>query len=239
MADCDRSHGAEAGRWPRPAGGCEDRDPGRGISEGSGGLAEDAVRLLGFGSIGAISIGSTVVLSMLVLGGSARAQGSGHEHHGNPNNTCPLMAGMHEMHVAAYHATTGAFDELCGEIPATGKVTITVDAVSAEIRDMTTEITVVKGDGTAPEPVTLAHLPPARYPSGVATFMVDLDSPGQYALLVTLREGGMEMSATHVMTIASPLEKWLYVPVGAAVLAGAAAVYVLVQRRKKPVPKRG
>jgi len=179
------------------------------------------------------------VLSALALCGTAHAQGSGHEHHSNPNNTCPLMAGAHEMHVAAYHASTGAFDELCRDIPATGKLSITLDAVSTEIRDMTTEIKVVTGDGTAPEPVTLAHLPPARYPSGVATFTVNLDAPGQYALLVTLKEGEMEMSATHVMSIAHPLQKWAFVPVGAAVVVGAALLfYFRGGRGKSPEAKR-
>jgi hypothetical protein len=178
-------------------------------------------------------------IAALALGGQAQAQGSGHEHHGNPNNTCPLMAGgMHEMHVSAYHASTGLFDELCMDIPGTGKVSITLDAVDNAIRDMTTEIKVVKEDGTGAEPVALAYLPPTRYPSGVATFTVDLDAPGKYALLVTLREGAMEMSGKHVLTVAHPLAKWLYVPVGAGfVLVGAAAAYFWSERRKKLAPK--
>jgi hypothetical protein len=186
-----------------------------------------------------VAVLSVAVLASLALGGQAQAQGSGHEHHGDPNNTCPLMAGgMHEMHVSAYHASTGLFDELCTDIPGTGKVSITLDAVDNAIRDMTTEIKVVKGDGTGAEAATLAYLPPTRYPSGVATFTVDLDAPGQYALLVTLREGAMEMSATHVMTVAHPLQKWIFVPVGAGVvLVGAAAVYFWSERRKRLLPK--
>ncbi len=192
------------------------------------------MRLSGLGAIG-----SAAVLSALVLGSSAHGQGAGHEHHGNPNNTCPLMAGgMHEMHVSAYHPSTGVFEELCTEIPGTGKVTITLDAVDPAIRDMTTEIAVVKGDGTAPDATRLVHVPPTRYPSGVASFTVDLDAPGTYALLVTLREGAMEMGATHVLTITHPLEKWVYVPVGAmVVLAAAAFFYFRRERRKKLQPE--
>jgi hypothetical protein len=149
-----------------------------------------------------------------------------------------MAGGMHEMHVSAYHASTGLFDELCMDIPGTGKVSITLDAVDNAIRDMTTEIKVVKEDGTGAEPVALAYLPPTRYPSGVATFTVDLDAPGKYALLVTLREGAMEMSGKHVLTVAHPLAKWLYVPVGAGfVLVGAAAAYFWSERRKKLAPK--
>ncbi len=187
------------------------------------------------------SIGSMAMLSALLLVGQAQAQGSGHEHHGNPNNTCPLMVGgMHEMHVAAYHPSSGVLEELCAEIPGTGRISITLDAVSPEIRDMTTEIKLVTGDGTTPDPVTLAHLPPQRYPTGVTTFAVDLASPGQYALLVTLRDGPMEMAATHVMTISSGVEKWVYVPVGAVlVLAVAAFFYFRGERRRKPQPTSG
>lgn len=186
------------------------------------------MRLAGFGAI------CWTVLSALLLAGQAQAQGSGHEHHSNPNNTCPLMAGgMHEMHVSAYHPSVG-LEELCTEIPGTGRITITLDAVSPEIRDMTTEIKLVKGDGTTPDPVTLAYLPAQRYPSGVATFTADLGSPGQYALLVTLREGAMEMAATHVITVTHPMNKWVYVPVAATVvLAAAAFFYFRGERRKK------
>jgi hypothetical protein len=193
-----------------------------------------------FGRIGAI-FGVSALVAALVFGGSARAQGSGHEHHGNPNNSCPLMVGgMHEMHVAAYHSSTGLFDELCVDIPGTGKVSITLDAVGSEIRDMTTEIRVVKGEGTEAAPMTVAHIPPTRYPSGVATFTVDFDAPGKYALIVTLREGAMEMSSTHVLNVAHPLQKWAFVPVGAAlVMVGAGIFYFWSERRKKLQPKTG
>lgn len=194
------------------------------------------MRSAGFGSSGFVA-----GLLVLALCGNARSQGEGHEHHGIANNTCPLIvAGMHEMHVAAYHATTGMLDELCREIPSTGKISITLDAIDNAIREMTTEIKVVAGDGTAPDPVVLKHVPETHYPSGVASFTVDLESPGKYALLVTLRQGAMEMSGKHVLTVAHPLAKWLYAPIGAAiVLVGAAAAYFWSERRKKLVPKNG
>jgi hypothetical protein len=191
------------------------------------------VRLHGFRATGAwvLIFGSLAV-------GHALAQGAGHEHHGVANNTCPLIvAGMHEMHVAAYHPSTGLFQELCMEVPGTGKITITLDAIGNEIRSMTTEIKVVKGDGTVTDAVQIAHLPAQAYPAGVTTFNVDLDEPGTYALLVTLREGEMEMTGTHVLRVADPWQKWLYVGlVAAAGLVAVGGLFAWHERGKKLVP---
>jgi hypothetical protein len=199
---------------------------------------EGQVRLSELGSFGIAAV--LILLGGAGGAGTARAQGEGHEHHGVANNTCPLIAGgMHEMHVAAYHASTGVFEELCVEIPTTGKLTVTLDAVSTEIRDMTTEIKLVKGEGPNLDATPLVHVPPARYPTGVANFTVPLDDPGKYTLLVTLREGQMEMTGTHVFTVTHPLQKWFFVPAAAvAVLAAAGVAYFYNERRKKLQPSR-
>jgi hypothetical protein len=151
------------------------------------------------------------------------------------SNTCPLMAGMHEMHFAAWQA--GSFDELCMDIPNAGPVTMSIDAVSPEIRDMTTEIRVISGKGpkTADaDAVTVFHLPPQRYAAGTATFEVPFTEAGDYTVVVTLRDDhGMEMSGRIPLTVGATLAPWMIVLIvfSLAFVVAVAIYYRSISRR--------
>jgi hypothetical protein len=61
---------------------------------------------------------------------------------------------------------------------------ITLSSASKELRDMTTEVRIVRDTGAATtasgnlDPATLAYLPPKNYPRGVITLPANFDKPG-------------------------------------------------------------
>lgn len=197
--------------------------------------------MLGNGRLVRASILGASILAMVLLVGPARAM-EGMTMSGT-NNTCPLMAGMHEMHLSAYHA--GSIEELCTDIPATGPVTISIDAVSPELRDMMTEIRVVSGTGAEAnadlDRITLAYVPPKRYPAGTATFPVTFDKAGTYAVLVTVRDDhGMVMSSRLPLTVGAMFSSGMIVGLvfGLALLV-AAVVYMRAINRRATAVKAG
>jgi hypothetical protein len=176
--------------------------------------------MMGFGRL----IGASILAIVLL---ATRGQAMEGMDMSGSNNTCPLMAGMHEMHLSAYQ--NGSIDELCMDIPATGPVTISIDAVSPELRDMTTEIRVVKGTGTEAsgnlDQSTIAYVAPKRYPAGTATFPVTFNDTGKYAVLVTVRDDhGMVMSTSFPLTVGAILSPGLIV----GVIFGLALIVALV-----------
>jgi len=196
--------------------------------------------------IGRLLLG--LILAIVLFGARAEAQDSSLMDM-NMDMGCMLMAGMHEMRVSAYQQSSDASEDYCEGIPSPGPVSITLNALSKELRDMTMEIRIVRdtGGNLAPnanlDPITLAYLAPKNYPTGVVTFPANLDKPGQYAILVTVRDDkdkDMVMSGRFVMTVEQTFKKWLVVPiVFILALAAVLASYIWEQRRKKLSVKSG
>jgi hypothetical protein len=179
-----------------------------------------------------------LILAIALLGTRAQAQDSSLMDM-NMDMGCMIMAGMHELRVSAYLHSSDARDDHCAEIPAPGRVSITLNTVSHELQEMPMEIRMIRDLGRDAktvdiEQVTLAHLPPKIYPTGVVTFPVTFDQPGKYAVLVTVRGKDMEMSGRHVIRVEQPAKKWILVIGGIAlVLGGGLAFYIWDERRKK------
>jgi hypothetical protein len=145
---------------------------------------------------------------------------------------CMLMAGMHEMQVSVYQS--GATDNSCRDISSPGPAVITLSPASKELRDMTTEVRLVKDAGpeTAAsgnlDPITLAHLPPKNYPRGVITFPANFESPGKYTVLVTVRDNkDMAMSGRLGLTVGQESRQWVIVyTISGIILAAAFGFYL-------------
>lgn len=156
-------------------------------------------------------------------------------------NTCMLMAGMHELHLSAYQLASGSDEEFCADVPSTGPTILTINAVSPEILNMTTEIRIVRDDGSGEQPtgdlgpITLAYLPPKNYPSGIATLPVNFDKAGNYLVLVTVDDGkGMVMTSRFVISAGKVLSKTLFVwVVYGGLLLAALGIFLWVDRRRR------
>ncbi len=117
---------------------------------------------------------------------------------------CVLRIGPDLIHVTAYQAHDPRA-EFCKDIPNIGPVTIVLDYVDAELRNMMADIRVIKDVGggnnsgaqnvlndaeVAPEaldPVTETHLPAQRYPTGTINFQHTFTSAGAYQGIVTVK----------------------------------------------------
>jgi len=190
--------------------------------------------------IGLSRLVGALILAVVLLGARAEAQDSSLMDM-NMDMGCMLMAGMHELRVAAYSHSSDSREDVCADIPAPGPVSITLNAISKELRDMAIEVRVVRNAeadvaaGGNLDPVTLAYLPPKTYPTGVVTFPVTFDKPGKYAVLVTVRgDKDMVMSGLYVMTVEQGARQWIFVLIFAiAAVSAAVGFYVWDERRKK------
>jgi len=125
---------------------------------------------------------------------------------------CVVRVGPNAMHFTAYQPHFGARRpqeaqvEFCKDIPDVGPVLIVLDYVDMELRNMTTDIRLIREvDGQtgaselpailndaqmAPEaldPVTEKHLPSRLYPTGIIKFEHTFTSAGKYFGIVTVK----------------------------------------------------
>jgi hypothetical protein len=181
---------------------------------------------------------AALILGIAVLGARAQAQNTSFMDM-NMDMGCMVMAGMHEMQVAVYQS--GSRDDSCQDIPAPGAALITLSSTSKELRDLTTEVRIVRGeeaDASAAnaklDPVTLAYLPPKTYPTGIITITANFDKPGKYTLLVTVSDNkDMTMSGRLGMTVGEASRQWTYVFILSGVILAAAFGYYFWDHRRK------
>jgi len=161
----------------------------------------------------------------------------------NMDMGCMLMAGMHEMQVSVYQS--GASDDSCKDIPSPGPALITLSSGSKELRDMTTEVRIVRDTGAKTaasgnlDPATLAYLPPKNYPRGVITLPANFDKPGKYAVLVTVRDAQdmAIMSGRLGLTVGEASSQWIFVYIlSGIILASAFGFYLRDLGRNKKMP---
>ena len=195
--------------------------------------------------IGIGRLAAALILGIVLPGARAEAQNSSFMDM-NMDMGCMLMAGMHEMQVSVYQA--GATDDSCKDIPSPGPALITISSASKELRDMTTEVRIVRDTGAETaasgnlDPITLAYLPPKNYPTGVTTLTANFDKLGKYAVLVTVRDAkDMAMSGRLGLTVGQASRQWIFVYIlSGIILAAAFGFYLrdLGRNKKMPIESR-
>jgi hypothetical protein len=190
-------------------------------------------------------LAAALILGIVLPGTRAEAQNSSLMDM-NMDMGCMLMAGMHEMQVSVYQS--GATDDSCQDIPFPGPALITLSSASKELRDMTTEVRIVRDSGAETaasgnlDPVTLAYLPPKTYPRGIITLPANFDEPGKYAVLVTVKDAkDMAMSGRLGLTVGEASRQWIFLYVlSGIILAAAFGFYLrdLGRNKKMPIESR-
>ena len=123
------------------------------------------------------------VLATVLLTSAAYAHGGV----GMVDNRCVLRIGKDIMFFTGYQPQNSR-GEFCDDIPSPGLTVVALDMQETELRDMLTEIRIIKDDGThtqlnglpvlspeelankgALDPVTINYLPPKKYPTGTLT----------------------------------------------------------------------
>jgi hypothetical protein len=195
--------------------------------------------------IGSGRFAAVLTLGFWLYGAQAQAQDSSLMDM-NMNMGCMLMAGMHELQVAVYQS--GALDDSCEDLPGPGPAVVTISSASKELRDMTTEVRIVRGhevEKTASskglDPVTLVYASPKTYPTGVVTLNVNFDKAGKYTVLVTVSDKkDMVMSGHLGMTVGAGSRQVIYAFIASGIiLAGALGYHFLDHRRKTKMAVKG
>jgi hypothetical protein len=124
---------------------------------------------------------------------------------GMQDNRCVLRIGPDIMFFTGYQPQFSR-DEFCDDIPSSGQMVVTLDMQESELRDMLTEIRLIKDEGNhikmnglpfltdaelaSPQfldPVTITYVPPKKYPTGTLTFEHTFPETGKFIGIVTVK----------------------------------------------------
>ena len=177
---------------------------------------------------------------MLAIGTPLSAQAQ--HFHELDKNFCILKFGPYGMHLTEYQPDTSDRQELCGDIPSTGRTVVVLDFIEGELRSLPVEIRVIKDTGSEQDlqAITIVHLPAKVYTGGFINFEHSFSQPGKFIGIITVRgkeehvarfpisvgEGGVVSHLMHYMMVIVPV---------AVLAAGAAIFFILRGRRKSPV----
>jgi hypothetical protein len=177
---------------------------------------------------------------MLAIGVPLSAQAQ--HFHELDKNFCILKFGPYGMHLTEYQPDTSDRQELCGDIPSTGRTVVVLDFIEGELRSLPVEIRVIKDTGSEQDlqAITVVHLPAKVYTGGFINFEHSFSQPGKFIGIITVRgkeehvarfpisvgEGGVVSHLMHYMMVIVPV---------AILAAGAAIFFIMRGRRKSPV----
>jgi len=177
---------------------------------------------------------------MLAIGTPLSAQAQ--HFHELDKNFCILKFGPYGMHLTEYQPDTSDRQELCGDIPSTGRTVVVLDFIEGELRSLPVEIRVIKDTGSEQDlqAITIVHLPAKVYTGGFINFEHSFSQPGKFIGIITVRgkeehvarfpisvgEGGVVSHLMHYMMVIVPV---------AVLAAGAAIFFIMRGRRKSPV----
>lgn len=149
---------------------------------------------------------------------------------------CKLRVGQYLMHFVGYQPETPSGPkEFCEDIPETGHTIVVLDYLNEELKDMPTEVRIIRDTGaeTNLEDITLLHLPAKIYPSGSLNFELNFREPGRFVGLVTV--GDSEKLVSRFPFSVGKRRSWLHVVLPAAlIVVGTVVLYRIgMQRRSK------
>ncbi len=179
-----------------------------------------------------------VCFLMLAIGAPLSAQAQ--HFHELDKNFCILKIGPYGMHLTGYQPDITGEQELCGEVPGTGRTVLVLDYIEGELRSLPVEIRVIRDTGSEQDlqAITVLHLPPKVYPGGFINFEYSFDQPGKFVGLVTVG-GTQEHIARFPISIGesrlvSHFMHYIMVIVPLAAIAGGAAIFFFLRGRRKP-----
>ena len=141
------------------------------------------------------------LLAMVLVVSAAHAHGGV----GMVDKRCVLRIGPDIMFFTGYQPQISR-EEFCDDIPTTGQMVVALDMQESELRDMLTEIRLIKDEGNhttmnglpfltdaelaSPQvldPVTITHVLPKKYPTGTLTFEHTFPETGKFIGIVTVK----------------------------------------------------
>ncbi len=187
-------------------------------------------------------------LAMVLSTSAAHAHGGV----GMRDNRCVLRIGPDIMFFTGYQPQNSR-DEFCDDIPTTGQTVVALDMQDTELRDMLTEIRIIKDEGNH---TTMNGLPfltdaelgspqvldlPKTYPTGTLTFEHTFPENGKFIGIVTVKnEHGQTYVSQFPFSVGQTLGKSMGI-YAAMIVVLVAAVYLLWhlgRKQKLAAPKK-
>ena len=177
------------------------------------------------------------------------------------NNKCIMKIGPDIMYFTGYQPQSSR-EEFCDDIPNAGLTVVALDMQERELRDMTTEIRIIKDLGNHTtlngypyltdaelastdvlEPVTIYYSAPKKYPAGTLTFQHTFPQTGKFIGIVTVKnDHGQTYVSQFPFTVGTQVGKFFAIwgIVGAAVFAGGFGLWRFYLKRQQtpPAPKQ-
>ena len=147
---------------------------------------------------------------------------------GMQDNRCVLRIGPDIMFFTGYQPQNSR-EEFCDDVPNTGQTVVALDMQETELRNMLTEIRLIKDDGThtqmnglpflsdaelankaALDAVSIAYLPAKKYPTGTLTFDHTFPENGKFIGIVTVEnEHGQKFVSQFPFSVGQQVGKSL------------------------------
>jgi hypothetical protein len=175
---------------------------------------------------------------------------------GMQDNRCVLRIGPDLMFFTGYQPQNSR-EEFCDDIPSPGQTVVALDMQETELRNMLTEIRIIRDDGShtkmnglpflsdaelankdALEPVTITYLPPKKYPTGTLSFEHTFPENGKFiGIVIVENEHGQKFVSQFPFAVGQQLGKSLvlYGLILAALVAGVFGIWYYGGKQKKPV----
>jgi hypothetical protein len=149
-------------------------------------------------------------------------------------DTCKLRVGRYLMHFVGYQPDSPQGPrEFCEDIPETGRTIVVLDYLNDELRDLPTEVRIIRDTGSEAdlERITVLHLEPKRYPTGSLNFELNFTEAGKFVGLVTVGEAE-KLTSRFPFSVGGG-RGWLHIAVPVLLLlAGGVALYRFGLRRR-------
>jgi hypothetical protein len=195
------------------------------------------------------------LLAMVLSASAAYAHGGV----GMVDNRCVLRIGPDIMFFTGYQPQYSR-DEFCDDIPSTGQMVVALDMQNTELREMLTEIRIIKDEGNhttmnglpfltdaelgSPEvldPVTITHVLPKVYPTGTLTFEHTFPETGKFIGIVTVKNAhGQTYVSQFPFSVGKGFGKsvGIYISMVAALVAGVFLIWHLGRKQKPVAPTK-
>ena len=180
-----------------------------------------------------------LTLAGLIASAGAFAHGGADDGHSEP---CLAPFGPFTIYLKAYQPKSSPKQSFCGDLPDVGRSLFVMDFIDPNFRRSPIEVRVVENRGwfgrdeAADQETarTLQHLPPATYPQGSLMFRHSFQTPGTYAILLTVfGADGNTVSGKYAFSVGVTPEKIAFY-----VFACLLAVYGLEYYFGRVRPKR-
>jgi hypothetical protein len=195
------------------------------------------------------------LLAMVLFASAAHAHGGV----GMQDNRCVLRIGPDLMFFTGYQPQNSR-EEFCDDIPTTGQTVVVLDMQDTELRDMLTEIRIIKDEGNhttmnglpfltdaelgSPQvldPVTITHVLPKTYPTGTLNFEHTFSENGKFIGIVTVKNAhGQTYVSQFPFSVGQTLGKstGIYVSMVAVLVAAVYLIWRLGGKQKLVPPKK-